>query len=68
MSGFGDYFLHQGYTKITGLGGKIGEILDIIDREKSRLIIREKYRDAKEIGRQSHNDEILMIKMLVLGG
>jgi IS5 family transposase len=68
MGGFGDYFLHQEYTKIAGLGNKLGEIRDIIDWEKFRPIISEMYRDNKEIGGRPHNDEILMIRMLVLAG
>jgi hypothetical protein len=32
MSGFGDYFLGQEYQKIVGLGNKLGEIRDIIER------------------------------------
>ena len=68
MSGFGDYFLHQEYTKIAGQGNKLGEIRDIIDWEKFRPILSDLYRDNKEIGGRPHNDEILMIKMLVLAG
>ncbi|WML67888.1 MAG: hypothetical protein METHP_01456 [Methanoregula sp. SKADARSKE-2] len=33
MSDFRDYFLHQEYQKIVGLGNKLGEIRDIIDWE-----------------------------------
>jgi IS5 family transposase len=68
MSGFADYFLHEEYTKIAGLGNKLGEIRDIIDWEKFRPIISDMYQDNKEIGGRPHNDEILMIKMLVLAG
>jgi len=68
MSDFGDFFLNQEYTKIAGLGNKLGEIRDIIDWEKFRPIITDMYRDNKEIGGRPHNDEILMIKMLVLAG
>ena len=68
MSDFGDYFLSQEYTKIAGLGNKLGEIRDIIDWEKFRPIIADMYRDNKETGGRPHNDEILMIKMLVLAG
>lgn len=68
MSGFGDDILHQEYTKIAGLGNKLGKIRDIIDWERFRSIISEMYRDNKEIGGRPHNDEILMIKMLVLAG
>jgi len=35
-SGFGDYFLHQEYTKIAGPGKESGEIRDITDWEKFR--------------------------------
>ena len=68
MSDFGDYFLIQEYTKIAGLGNKLGEIRDIIDWEKFRPIIADVYRDNKETGGRPHNDEILMIKMLILAG
>jgi len=50
------------------LGDKLGEIRDIIDWEKFRPIIADMYRDNKEIGGRPHNDEILMIKMVVLAG
>jgi len=68
MSGFGDYFLNQEYMKIAGLGNKLGEVRDLIDWEKFRPIISDMYHDDKEIGGRPHNDEILMIKMLVLAG
>jgi len=68
MSGFGDFFLDQEYKKIVGLGNKLGEIRDIIDWEKFRPIISDMYQDNKEIGGRPHNDEILMIKMLILAG
>ena len=50
------------------MGDKLGEIRDIIDWEKFRPIIADMYRDNKEIGGRPHNDEILMIKMVVLAG
>ena len=68
MSDFSDYFLSQEYTKIAGLGNKLGEIRDIIDWEKFRPIIADMYRDNKEVGGRPHNDEIMMIKMLFLAG
>ena len=68
MSGFGDYFLDLEYRKTVELGNKLGEIRDIIDWEKFRPIIRDIYRDNKEIGGRPHHDEILMIKMLILAG
>ncbi len=68
MDSFGDYFLRQEYTKIEGLGSKLGTIRDIIDWEKFRPIISDMYSDNKEIGGRPHTDEILMIKMLILAG
>ena len=68
MGGFGDYFLHQEYTKIAGLGNKLGEVRDLIDWEKFRPILSDMYRDNKETGGRPHNDEILMIKMHILAG
>lgn len=68
MGGFGDYFLHQEYTKIASLGNKLGEVRDLIDWKKFRPILSDMYRDNKEIGGRPHNDEIVMVKMLVLAG
>jgi len=68
MGGFGDYFLHQEYSKIAGLGNKLGEIRDIIDWEKFRPLLVDMYRDNDETGGRPHYDEVLMIKMLVLAG
>ena len=64
MSGFGDFFLNQEYKKIVGLGNKLEEIRDIIDRDKFRPILSNMYKDNKEIG-GPHHDEILMVRMLV---
>lgn len=68
MRRFGDYFLHKEYTKIEGLGSKLGLIRDIIEWEKFRPIIRDMYHDNKETGGHPHTDEILMIKILLLPG
>jgi len=68
MGGFGDYFLHQEYTKIASLGNKLGEVRDLIDWKKFRPILSDMYCDNKEIGGRPHNDEIVMVKMLVLAG
>ena len=68
MDGFGDYFLKEEYSKIAGLGNKLGEIRDIIDWEQFRPIISDMYHDNKESGGRPHTDEILMIKMHILAG
>jgi IS5 family transposase len=68
MSGFGDYFLDQEYRKIVRLGNKLGEVRDIIDWDKFRPILSDMYHDNKETGGRPHNDEVLMVKMLVLAG
>ena len=68
MRRFGDYFLHKEYTKIEGLGSKLGLIRDIIEWEKFRPIIRDMYHDNKETGGRPYTDEILMIKILLLPG
>jgi len=68
MSGFWDYFLRQEYSKIAELGNKLGKIRDIIDWEKFRPILSDMYRDKKESGGRPHNDEIVMVKMLILAG
>ena len=66
MDGFGDYFLKEEYSKIAGLGNKLGEIRNIIDWEQFRPIISDMYH--KESGGRPHTDEILMIKMHILAG
>ena len=68
MDGFGDYFLKEEYSKIAGLGNKLGEIRNIIDWEQFRPIISDMYHDTKESGGRPHTDEILMIKMHILAG
>jgi len=68
MDDFGDYFLKEEYSKIAVLGNKLGEIRDIIDWKQFRPIIRDMYHDNKESGGRPHNDEILMVKMLILAG
>ena len=68
MEILGDYFLRQEYTKIEGLGSKLGVIRDIIEWEKFWPIICDMYQDNKETGGCPHTDEILMIKMLILAG
>ena len=68
MEILGDYFLRQEYTKIEGLGSKLGVIRDIIEWEKFWPIICDMYQDNKETGGRPHTDEILMIKMLILAG
>ena len=68
MDDFGDYFLKEEYSKIAGLGNKLGEIRDIIDWKQFRPIISDMYHDNKESGGRPHTDEILMIKMHILAG
>jgi IS5 family transposase len=68
MKGFGDFFPHLEYKKITGLGDKLGEIQGQIDWEKFRPILRDMYHDNDVEGGRPHIDEILMVKVLVLQG
>ena len=68
MGCFGDYFLKEEYSKIAGLGNKLGEIRDIIDWEQFRPIISDMYHDNKESGGRPHTNEILMIRMHILAG
>ena len=66
MRSFGEYFLHLEYSKIAELGNKPIEIRDIIDWEKFCPILIDMYQDNKVTGGRPHNDETVMIKMLVL--
>ncbi len=65
MKSFNDYFMKKKYALVEQLGDKLGEIDPLIDWEVFRLIIREMYDNHTEQGGRP-NDEIVMMKMLVL--
>ncbi len=68
MDTFRDYFFHQQYSTLEGLGDRLGEIKSLIDWEKFRAILSDMYHDNTIDGGGPHVDEILMVRMMVLQG
>ena len=66
MKSFEKYFLEKNYARVEELGDKLAEIDPLIDWEVFRPIIREMYENRTERGGRPNNDEIVMMKMLVL--
>jgi len=66
MKSFEKYFMKKNYVRVEQLGDKLVEIDPLIDWEVFRPIIRNMYDNHTERGGRSNNDEIVMIKMLVL--
>lgn len=54
------------YARVEKLGDKLAEINPLIDWEAFRPIITEMYDNKSEKGGRPNNDEIVMIKVLVL--
>jgi IS5 family transposase len=63
---FSDYFMNKEYARVERIGDKLAEINPLIDWEVFRPIIREMYDNRTERGGRPNNDEIVMVKMLVL--
>ena len=66
MKSFEKYFMKKNYARVEQLGDKLAEIDPLIDWEVFRPIIRDMYDNRTERGGRPNNDEIVMIKMLVL--
>ena len=66
MKSFEKYFMEKNYARVEELGDKLAEIDPLIDWEVFRPIIREMYDNHTERGGRPNNDEIIMMKMLVL--
>jgi len=66
MKSFENYFMSKQYAWVQKLGDKLDEIDPLIDWEVFRPIIREMYDNHTTGGGRPNNDEIVMIKMLVL--
>ena len=66
MKSFEKYFMEKNYARVEELGDKLAEIDPLIDWEVFRPIIREMYDNHTEQGGRPNNDEIVMMKMLVL--
>ena len=66
MKSFDDYLMNKEYERVKQLGDKLAEVEPLIDWEVFRPIIREMYDNRTERGGRPNNDEVVMIKMLVL--
>jgi hypothetical protein len=66
MKSFEHYFMNKQYARVQELGDKLAEIDPLIDWEFFRPIVREMYDNHTEKGGRPNNDEIVMVKMLVL--
>jgi len=66
MKSFNDFVLDREYARIEKLGDKLAKIEPLIDWENFRPIIKDMYDNKSERGGRPNNDEVVMIKMLVL--
>ena len=66
MKSFNDFVLDREYARIEKLGDKLAKIEPLIDWESFRPIIKDMYDNKSERGGRPNNDEVVMIKMLVL--
>jgi IS5 family transposase len=66
MKSFEKYFMGKNYARVEQLGDKLADIDSLIDWEVFRPIIRDMYDNRTELGGRPNNDEIVVMKMLVL--
>ena len=66
MKSFDDFFMKKEYARVELLSDKLAEIEPLIDWEVFRPIVRDMYDNHTELGGMPNNDEIVMMKMLVL--
>lgn len=66
MKSFSDYLLDKEYVRVERLGDRLAEVEPLIDWEVFRPIISEMYDNRTERGGRPNNDEVVMVKMLVL--
>ncbi|WP_067092574.1 IS5 family transposase [Methanobrevibacter curvatus] len=66
MYNLNNYFINKQYAKVEELGDRLADIDPLIDWEVFRPIIKSMYDNQSEKGGRPNNDEIVMLKMLVL--
>jgi len=66
MKSFEHYFLNKQYARVQELGDRLAEIDPLIDWECFRPIVGEMYDNHTKKGGRPNNDEVVMVKMLVL--
>lgn len=66
MKSLTDFALNQEYKRLAKLGDKLNEVKSLIDWEAFRPIIEDMYNNKTEKGGRPNEDEVVMIKLLVL--
>ena len=66
MDSFIDFALNEEYERVKKLGDRLGDIESVIDWCAFRPIVGEMYENKSERGGRPNNDEVLMVKLLVL--
>jgi len=66
MESFNNYLMKKEYACAEQLGDKLAEIDPLIDWEFFRPIIRNMHDNHTERGGKPNNEEIIMIKILIL--
>jgi len=66
MQPFEKYLLQNEYRKLEKLGDRLAKADTIIDWERFRPIVRDLYRNDTELGGRPNQDEVVMVKILVL--
>ena len=66
MNSLTDFALKEEYKHLDVLGDKLSEIDSLIDWKPFRPVISEMYNNKTKAGGLPNNDEIIMLKMLVL--
>jgi IS5 family transposase len=66
METFHKYLLQQEYNKLAKLGDRLAKADQLVNWEAFRPIIRDLYQNDTELGGRPNQDEIVMIKLLVI--
>ena len=66
MESFHKYLLQQEYNKLAKLGDRLAKADEHVDWERFRPILRDLYQNDTELGGRPNQDEIVMIKILVI--
>ena len=66
MDSFNKHLLQQEYNKLAKLGDKLAEADEHVDWERFRPILRDLYQNDTKLGGRPNQDEVVMIKLLVI--
>ena len=68
MSNLLSFALHEEYKRLARLGDRLHEIGQIIDWKRFLPIVKDLYKNTGPQGGRPNIDEIIMIKLMFLGG